>query len=111
MIKENMSPTLDPQAEVDFLKEQLSTLTIYTTNLEEQLSWFKKQLFGSRSERTLLDLGHTQPLLPGFSMPDNQSQSKEEQEVKSHVRKKRKSTGENKLSFIVLNPYSVFLIN
>ncbi|MGZ3733245.1 MAG: transposase domain-containing protein [Parachlamydiaceae bacterium] len=45
--------------------------------LEEQLSWFKRQIFGKRSERVVSDLNEQQLVFEGFeSLPTSEKEKK-----------------------------------
>jgi transposase len=67
--------------------------------LKEQLDWFKRQLFGQRSEKTLGDLDEKQLLLAGFE--NLESPKEEEQTIATHTRRKPKREGQDA---IVLPP-------
>lgn len=55
--------------------------------LEEQLAWFKRQIFGKRSEREVSHLNNQQLMLEGF---ENLSASEEESEQGKNPKKRRK---------------------
>ena len=60
--------------------------------LKEQLDWFKRQIFGKKSER-VVDANQEQLKFDGF---ESASQQKvEKQTIPAHERKKRTSTGED----------------
>lgn len=60
--------------------------------LEEQIDWFKRQIFGKKSER-VVDVNHEQLKFDGF---ENANQPKTEtQTIPAHERKKRTSTGKD----------------
>ncbi len=52
---QGMTTMLNLKAEIAILKEQLSQSQAQVEQLERQIAWFKKQLFGSKSERVDLD--------------------------------------------------------
>ena len=64
--------------------------------LEEQLAWFKRQLFGKRSERIALDLNNEQLLFEGFDVP--QPPEKEAKTVAAHTRRKPNRDGQDKIT-------------
>lgn len=64
--------------------------------LEEQLAWFKRQIFGKRSERVVSDLNEQQLVFEGFeSLPTSE---KEKKAVAGHERKKPNRDGKDKIS-------------
>ena len=54
------------EAENATLKSQVTTLTAQREQLAQQVEWFKRQLFGRKSERRLVEPNPDQPLLNGF---------------------------------------------
>ena len=66
--------------------------------LEEQLEWFKKQIFGKKSER-IIDQRADIPCLPGFEEFFKQPAEEEKQEVPAHDRKKPKRNGKDAITF------------
>src|SRR5262245_19088789 len=77
----------------DLQKENavLSTEILY---LKEQLDWFKRQIFGKKSER-VIDANQEQLKLDGF---EGSQQKEEKQTISAHERKKRTSTGEDAIN-------------
>jgi transposase len=66
------------------------------SSLEEQLAWFKRQIFGKRSERIVGNVNSQQLLLAGF---ENLNAPKEEKKtVGSHTRKKPNRNGQDKIN-------------
>jgi hypothetical protein len=64
---------------------QLASMAERIGQLEHQLDWFKRQLFGRKSEKQLFDNSHQKPL---FGTPDGLQPAPEAQiEVKPHKRK------------------------
>jgi len=59
--------------------------------LNSQLEWFRRQVFGSKSEKIITPLDI--PDLPGLEIVEEETQ-KDEVTVKEHIKKKRKSTGQ-----------------
>ncbi len=60
--------------------------------LKEQIDWFKRQIFGKKSER-VVDANSEQLKFDGFETTGQQKA--ETQTIPAHVRKKRTSTGED----------------
>jgi transposase len=71
-------------------------LTNKNTHLEEQLSWFKRQLFGKRSERVTANLNEQQLTLEGFEVPKPPEQ--ETKDVPAHTRRKPNRNGQDKIT-------------
>ncbi|KIA78359.1 hypothetical protein DB43_EE00030 [Parachlamydia acanthamoebae] len=65
-------------------------------NLQEQLEWFKRQIFGKRSERVVSDANSEQLMLAGFE--NLELQELEKKTVVSHSRKKPDRNGQDKIS-------------
>src|ERR1700721_302979 len=64
--------------------------------LEEQLAWFKRQIFGKRSERVVSDLDIQQLTFDGFGNPASEKVKKKA--VAAHERKKPNHDGKDKIS-------------
>jgi transposase len=65
-------------------------------HLKEQLAWFKRQIFGKRSERVVSNLNAQQLLFDGFESP---AQKEEETKlVSAHTRKKPNRDGKDKIT-------------
>ena len=71
----------DLQGVVQALQGKLAAAT-------DQLEWFKRQVFGQKSER-LIDLPGDIPDLPEFEMPEATEPKPETIEIPKHTRKKR----------------------
>ena len=54
------------QNEIALLNKKLTESDEKIFCLEEQLAWFKRQLFGKKSEKTVSDLNGNQLFLAGF---------------------------------------------
>lgn len=79
--------------------EALKAAAAKVVALQEQLDWFKRQLFGRKSER-VIDSSEESPLLTGFELPDADEEVPETMTVPAHDRrKKRKSNGNCTLTF------------
>ena len=66
--------------------------------LEEQLEWFKKQIFGKRSER-IVDPIPEAPCFPGLEEFFKQPAEEKKQKVPAHDRKKPKRNGQDAITF------------
>src|SRR5262245_14425488 len=88
MIKDSL--TIEKlQTENTQLKEQIQSLV-------EQLEWFKKQLFGKRSEKIVELVNETQLIFPGCE-PIEPNKSKK-QLIPAHERKKSERNGQDKIT-------------
>ena len=74
------------------LKEQLAALTSKAMNLQAQLDWFKRQLFGKKSEK-LRDEDVNQLRFEGFEI--DKPEENEATAVKPHKRKKAQKGAES----------------
>ncbi len=63
--------------------------------LKEQLAWFKRQIFGKRSERVVSDLNTQQLLFEGFESPSKKEKEKSEP---TSNRKKPNRDGKDKIT-------------
>lgn len=80
------------------LNKQVLLLQGQVTELQEQLRWFQRQMFGKRSERVVKDLTED-TYFPGFKeLFNEQTSEKEEYTVPEHKRKKRRKTGKDTLT-------------
>lgn len=79
------------------LEEELTLLKQENVHLREQLSWFKKQLFGAKSER-FIDSSGDQLDLPGIDLPAEEN-LREEEPKPARRRRKRRSTKEDTINF------------
>ena len=66
------------EIDISALEEKIAKQGREIKVLEEQLAWFKKQLFGKRSERTVSDLNHQQLMFEGFENPQAPKKKKDE---------------------------------
>ena len=66
------------------------------TVLYEQLAWFKRQLFGKRSERVASNLNSQQLLFEGFETPQALKEAKTT--IPAHQRKQPNRSGQDKIS-------------
>ena len=66
--------------------------------LEEQLEWFKKQIFGKKSER-ITDQSAEAPCFPGLEEFFKQPAEEKKQPVPAHERKKPNRNGQDAITF------------
>ena len=91
---------LDPgqlQNQIEILQAENLDLRNALTYLTQQLDWFKRQIFGKKSERIITDLNGEQLLLEGFDAKDLQAQE-ETQDVPAHQRRKSKRNGQDAIT-------------
>lgn len=81
---------------VEQLRIENEELRAMNANLAEQLEWFKRQLFGKRSER-LVQESPDQLYLPGFEPTQFQSKEEPTQEVAPHKRRNPNRKGQDKI--------------
>jgi transposase len=65
--------------------------------LKEQLDWFKRQIFGKKSERIAADLGYSQMQLEGFTTQEAQ-EKRQTQTVSVHQRRKPNRNGQDAIT-------------
>jgi transposase len=75
------------------LKDHLDN-EIYRLN--EQLAWFKRQIFGKRSERDVSNLNSQQLIFDGFESPIHKDERKKT--IPAHERKKPNRNGQDKIT-------------
>lgn len=81
---------------VDSLLNEIANRDQKIVYLQEQLDWFKRQIFGKRSERMVSDAKSEQLMLAGF---ENLSiQEPETKKVAAHSRKKPNRDGQDKIT-------------
>jgi transposase len=79
------------------LQKEVVELRCENTYLKEQLDWFKRQIFGKKSERIASDLNSCQMQLEGFEAEG--TQDKEQiQTVPAHTRKKPNRNGQDAIT-------------
>lgn len=96
--------------QVTLLNSELQKRDETIQHLEEQLAWFKRQIFGKRSERIVSDLNSQQLEFEGF---ENLDASKEEKkkEVAAHTRSKPNRNGQDKITLPADLPVKTTLID
>ena len=91
-----LSRTTQPVTDIERLQADNTALQTQVRSLTEQLEWFKRQLFGRRSEKRLRVMDSAeQPLLDGLVDSETlSSSSPEPTEQITYERRKRKQRGE-----------------
>lgn len=95
--KDLQSQVLDLTDKLDKLTDKLDKSYKENAYLKEQLSWFKRQVFGKRSERIVSDLNADQLIFEGFENLTTQENEKKTP-VPAHERKKPKRDGKDKIT-------------
>jgi len=86
------------------LESEVSRLRNENAYLHEQLNWFKRQMFGQKSEKIIKNLDEdTVQLLPGFEdwfdQTDNAKNEEKETTVAPRTRKASKNKGKDSISY------------
>jgi transposase len=81
--------------EIAMRDEKIVHLDQENHHLKEQLAWFKRQIFGKRSERVVSDLNTQQLLFEGFESP---TQKEKEKTEPTSNRKKPNRDGKDKIN-------------
>ncbi len=79
------------------LQTQVALLANENSFLKEQLEWFKRQLFGKKSEKTVRQTNSQQLEFEGFDKLDTTTEQKEIN-ILAHKRVKSKHKGEDKIT-------------
>mgnify|MGYP005854604689 CR=1 FL=1 len=88
--------TVTQSTSIEQLQKENSDLKNEISYLKEQLEWFKRQIFGKRSEK-IIQKNENQLEFDGFG--DLQVEEKEEKKtVSSHTRRKIKRNGQDKIT-------------
>jgi transposase len=82
--------------EITVRDEKIIQLDQENHRLKEQLAWFKRQIFGKRSEREVSNLNGQQLLFEGFESPAHKEEEKKT--VAAHTRKKPNRNGQDKIT-------------
>ena len=83
--------------EITIRDEKIIQLDQENCSLKEQLAWFKRQIFGKRSERQVSNLNSGQLFFEGFESP-TQKKEEEKKTVAAHTRKKPNRDGQDKIT-------------
>ena len=78
----------------ELLQKENAELRCEVTYLKEQLDWFKRQIFGRKSERTVSDLNHEQLELTGLETTQTTAEE-QTQTVPAHQRRKPNRNGQD----------------
>lgn len=78
------------------LQEEVASLKATVEQQDELLRWFRRQVFGEKSERIVSNLSEKQMEFEGFSQ--EQAQGGRGRQVKSHERRKSKRNGQNAIT-------------
>ncbi len=89
-MKAQTIPIEDHKKEVEILQNENSYL-------KEQISWFRRQIFGKKSEKVISGLTEDQLEFEGFSVLSEEETNKT-QKVKSHERRSQKRNGKDKIT-------------
>lgn len=95
---EHLSSELQKREDkIIYLNQENQSLTQKNQYLEEQLAWFKRQIFGKRSERVVSDLNSNQLEFDGFENI-NASNEAQKKTIASHTRSKPNRKGQDKIT-------------
>lgn len=81
----------------EILQKEIVELRLENHSLKEQLDWFKRQMFGKKSERIVRDLDKPQMEFEGFDAPQDLN-TKQTQIVPAHERRKPKRDGQDAIT-------------
>ena len=93
-----ISETTDYPAVIQQKDQLIATFKEEISILKEQLAWFKKQIFGQKSERIVADLA-TQPLLPEIAAADSHAKEPEKEKISYERIKRPRNCGGDTISF------------
>lgn len=83
---------------IESLQIENATLRETISRLEEQLKWFERQIFGSRSERNAGPTNEHQLQFEGFDKLNEIPSEEKKQVIPAHERVKRKPNGKDKIT-------------
>lgn len=89
---------------------QIAILNNKIQYLEEQLAWFKRQVFGKRSERVVANLNPGQLTFDGFENTQA-TQEEEKNNIPAHDRRKPKRDGQDKITLPPDLPVQTMIID
>jgi len=84
------APIFDPEV----VQKEMAELRFENLYLKEQLAWFKRQIFGRKSECTVSDLNHEQLELTGLETTQTAAEE-QTQTVPAHKRRKPNRNGQD----------------
>lgn len=79
------------------LETEIQKLRQVILTLQEQVEWFRRQIFGKRSEKIVANLSESQLVFDGINI--SAEQAKEKSIVQKHERTKQNRNGQDKLTF------------
>ena len=79
------------------LQKEIVELRSENFQLKEQLEWFKRQIFGKRSERIVSETNSQQMTLEGFELQESLNEE-QTQTIPSHTRKKPNRKGQDAIT-------------
>lgn len=85
------------QAALQKVQQENIQLKQSISYLEEQLAWFKRQIFGPKSEQTVKSVNESQLHLEGFDQRQD-TKPEEKKKIPAHERKKPTRTGKDKIT-------------
>jgi transposase len=91
------SETENLRSENSSLRKMVDLLKNKCTTLEEQIEWFKRQIFGHRSEK-IKGPAEEIPDFPGFVYPENQEQQGKTKAVSGYTRGKQCRDGKDSIT-------------
>lgn len=92
MVIQDMKTLEDALAVIRELTSKLQEVSACNARLEKENAWLKRQIFESRSEKSLAVPDGTE-FLPGLEIPAEEESPQEVKQVASHQRKVRKKNG------------------
>jgi transposase len=96
-------------SENSFYKTEILSLKARNSELEEQLNWLKRQIFGKKSERIISDLNSEQLTFDGFE--NLATQEEEKRAIPAHERRKPNRNGQDKITLDPNLPVETIIID
>lgn len=90
-------PLKQYEDEVSQWKSTVDSLAAEVSSLKEQVEWFRRQIFGKKSERIARDLNNAQMQFEGFDVPQVSNKEKT-QTVPAHERRKPRRDGQDAIT-------------
>lgn len=82
---------------LEHLQQEITSLRNENLLLKEQIEWFRRNIFGQRSEKIVDTRNDQQLYFPGFENLSSQA-TQEKQIIPAHERKKRQPNGQDKIT-------------
>jgi len=95
--KKLQNEILELRSELVQRDQKIVVLDQEVFHLKEQLDWFKRQIFGKKSERIAANLDKAQMQFEGFDVPQA-SDKKQTQTVPAHERRKPRRDGQDAIT-------------